>query len=583
MPRFLAGSLAAALAAIGLSVITAAPAQAAAAEGTFDVLTYNIAGLPAILSSAITNRETSTTTIGRRIKPYDIVNVQEDFNYHAHLYAQNEHPYRTPTSGGVPFGSGLNSLSTFAYDDPDFERVKWDKCSSGSGDCLTPKGFTFMRVRLAEGTYLDVYNMHTDAGDDAGDLAARAANLSQVTSFIRSHSAGNAVLVMGDTNTRYTRSGDTIAEFAADNQLTDAWVQLPRGGVAPAKGSPTLGCDPANVTDACEVVDKVLYRGSRFINLNATAYHNENAEFLEDGTGKMLSDHYPIAVKFTWSANPAYTFSEQYGGPHGDYFNDLTGVPEGAQVTAISLGAGSRLDQVGVTLSNGTTLTHGGNGGTRSSLTLGTNEYVTSAYLCQAKHNNHTRIFHAKFTTNLGRTLAGGSTTDNCVTRTAPPGWQIAGFTGRSGDEIDKLGFLYTPKATMLVNRATGKCLEVPDWSTANSARLQQWTCHGGANQRWRIEPLADGTSRIVNLHSGKALDVAGCGTADGANLQQFDWWDNACQRWSTAETDNGWVRLLNPHSGKVTDVADCDSADGAPVRLWSWLNNNCQQFKPTP
>jgi hypothetical protein len=331
------------------------------------------------------------------------------------------------------------------------------------------------------------------------------------------------------------------------------------------------------------VVDKVLFRGSRFVNLNATAYQNENAKFREDGTGLMLSDHYPISVKFAWSTNPAYTFSEQHGGPHGDYFNDITSVPEGAQAAAISLRAGSRVDQVGVTLSNGTTLTHGGNGGTYSALTLGSNEYVTSAYLCQAKHNNGTRIFYARFTTNLGRTLAGGSATDNCVTRTAPPGWQIAGFTGRSADEVDKLGFIFTPKAVTLVNRATGKCLEVADWSTANSAKVQQWSCHGGANQRWRIEPLADGTSRIVNLHSGKALDVAGCGTADGANLQQFDWWNNACQRWSTTETDNGWIRLLNPHSGKVTDVADCDNADGTPVRLWSWLNNNCQQFKPTP
>jgi len=300
-----------------------------------------VAGLPELISSSPTPRGPATTEIGRRIAPFDLVNVQEDFNYHARLYAANAHPYRTPTSGGVPFGSGLNSLSNFSYDDPDFERVKWSNCSSGSGDCLTPKGFTFMRVRLADGVYVDVYNLHTDAGDDAGDLAARAANLGQLTSFIRSHSAGNAVLVMGDTNTRYTRAGDTIAEFAADNQLTDAWVQLPRGGVAPAKGSPTLGCDKSNPTDDCEIVDKVLYRGSRFINLNATTYHNEHAKFLEDGTGKMLSDHFPLAVGFSWSTNPAYQFSEQFGGPHGDYFNDVDRVARGAKATEISLRSGT--------------------------------------------------------------------------------------------------------------------------------------------------------------------------------------------------------------------------------------------------
>jgi hypothetical protein len=30
------------------------------------------------------------------------------------------------------------------------------------------------------------------------------------------------------------------------------------------------------------------------------------------------------------------------------------------------------------------------------------------------------------------------------VTRTAPSGRQIAGFHGRSGDEVDKIGFIYT-------------------------------------------------------------------------------------------------------------------------------------------
>jgi endonuclease/exonuclease/phosphatase family metal-dependent hydrolase len=581
--RFVAGAVATALTVLGLPILSAAPAHAAAVEGTFSALTYNIAGLPEILSSAATDRESSTTTIGQRISSYDIINVQEDFNYHAYLYAADNHPYRTATSGGVPFGSGMNTLSNYSYDADDFERVTWDTCSSGSGDCLTPKGFTFMRSRLAEGVYLDVYNLHTDAGVEAGDLAARAANLNQVTTFMKSHSAGNAVIVMGDTNTRYTRSEDTIAEFVADNQLIDAWVLLARGGVAPAKGSATLGCDSSNVTNDCEVVDKVMFRGSKLVNLYATSYSNENAKFLEDGTGLPLSDHYPLAVKFAWSTNPAYTFSEQHGGPHGDYFNDITSVPEGAQATAISMRAAERVDQVGVTLSNGTTLTHGGSGGTYSSLTLGSNEYVNSAYLCQAKHSSgHTRIFYARFTTNLGRTLAGGTTTDNCVTRTAPPGWQIAGFHGRSADELDKVGFIFTPKAVMLVNRATGKCLEVAGWSTANEADVLQWTCHGGANQRWRIEPLSDGTSRIINLNSGKALDLAGCGTADGTDIQQYDWWNNACQRWTPTETDNGWVRMLNPNSGKVADVADCNSADGTDIRLWTWLNNGCQQFKPT-
>ncbi|MDX3778019.1 jacalin-like lectin [Streptomyces europaeiscabiei] len=447
--RRLLTCLAAAALTCGGFVTNASPAVAAdPASGSFSALTYNVAGLPEILSSASTPRESSTTEIGRRIAPYDIVHVEEDFNYHAHLYAGDAaHAYRTPTSGGAAIGSGLNTLSKFPYDIDDFERVRWNSCQFDSGDCLTPKGFTFMRVRLAEGVYADFYNLHTNAGTNAGDLASRADNLSQLTAFIKTHSAGNAVVVMGDTNTRYTRSGDTIAEFAATNGLTDPWVRLIRGGTPPVKGSDALVCDQTGPTvpNTCEIVDKVLYRGSKLVSLDATSYNNEHATFLTDG-GLMLSDHDPVAVGFSWSRDPNFRLSDQFGGPHGDYYTDIDAVPAGARPVTLSLRSGSRIDGVGLTLGNGTVLTHGGTGGTLSSLSLGSGEYVTSAQLCQGQKNGHTRIFSAKFTTNLGRSLSGGTTTSDCVTRTVPSGWQIAGFHGRAGDEIDKLGFVYTQR-----------------------------------------------------------------------------------------------------------------------------------------
>src|SRR4051794_21773104 len=212
------------------AVLVLTPHPALAASGSFTALTYNVPGLPASLSSAPTPRDTATTAIGQRLGPYDIVHVQEDFNYHADLYAADTHPYRTPTSGGAGIGSGLNTLSNYPDDTDDFERAKWNSCQLDSGDCLTPKGFTFMRERLSEGVYLDLYNLHTNAGTNSGDEASRASILSQLTALIKTHSADNAVLVMGDTNTRYTRSEDTIAGFVADNGLNDAWVKLERGG-----------------------------------------------------------------------------------------------------------------------------------------------------------------------------------------------------------------------------------------------------------------------------------------------------------------------------------------------------------------
>ncbi|MBD0838490.1 jacalin-like lectin [Streptomyces sp. TRM68416] len=437
MRRILGTLTAAALALTGLTATGATPA-AAAPTGTFDVLTYNIAGLPLGLGDS--DPETNTPLIGQRLAPYDIVNVQEDFNYHAALYANDTHPYRTATSGGALFGDGMNTLSDFAFED--FQRVKWNKCTGTN--CLTPKGFSLARVRLAEGVFVDLYNVHTNADSDDAALAARRANIEQLSAFIRANSSGNAVIVMGDTNTRYTRAGDNIRTLLSENGLKDPWVDLVKGGTAPAQGSDPLLCDAAAPTDDCEVVDKVLYRGSDLVSLDATRYHNEWASFLRSD-GKHLSDHFPHKVDFSYTVNPSLRASDFFGGPHGTAFNDADDLPATVSPRTLTLRGASRLDAVSLTHDGGTTLSHGGPGGTATSLTLAAGEHLTSVRLTQGQKDGRTRIFSAAFTTDKGRTLSAGTAASATKTFTAPSGWQIVGFTGRSGDEIDKLGVLYAP------------------------------------------------------------------------------------------------------------------------------------------
>ncbi|MER6093902.1 jacalin-like lectin [Streptomyces bluensis] len=441
--RRLIGSLAAAaLALTGLATTGSAPVAAAdsgsAAGGTFNVLTYNIAGLPLDLGDS--DPETNTPLIGQRLGPYDIVNVQEDFNYHASLYANDSHPYRTATSGGAAFGDGLNTLSDHSFED--FERVKWNNCTGTN--CLTPKGFTLARVRLAEGVFVDLYNVHTNADDTDDALAARRANVEQLSDFIQANSAGNAVIVMGDTNTRYTRSGDNIRTLVNENGLTDPWVKLVKGGTPPAQGSDALVCDAAAPTNDCEVVDKVLYRGSDLVNLDATRYNNDWKSFLRSD-GKHLSDHYPHAVDFSYTLNSSLRASDFFGGPHGTAFNDADDLPADVSPRTLTLRGSSRLDAVALTHDGGTVVSHGGTGGTATSLTLASGEHLTSVRLTQGQRDGRTRIFSAAFTTDKGRSLSAGTATSDAKTFTAPSGWQIVGFTGRAGDEIDKLGVLYAP------------------------------------------------------------------------------------------------------------------------------------------
>ncbi|MCX5249816.1 jacalin-like lectin [Streptomyces sp. NBC_00201] len=439
--RRLIGTLAAAtLALSGLAATGATPASAAASAttGSFNVLTYNVAGLPEGLSSS--HPATNTPLISPRLASYDIVNVQEDFNYHAALYAGDNHPYRTATSGGAAVGDGLNTLSNYPLDD--FERVKWNQCTGTN--CLTPKGFTLARVRLAEGVFLDLYNAHPNADDSDDALAARRANIQQLSDFIGANSAGNAVLVMSDTNTRYTRSADNIRTLVNDNGLTDAWVKLVKGGTAPTQGADPLLCPTSAPSNDCEVVDKVLYRSSRLLSLDATHYNDEWAKFL-DSKGGNLSDHFPHTVGFSYTLNSSLRASDFFGGPHGTAFNDADDLPATVAPRTLTLRGDARLDSLSLTHDGGTALTHGGTGGTATSLTLASGEHLTSAKLTEGQKDGRTRIFSAAFATDKGRSLSSGTATSDTVTFTAPSGWQIVGFTGRAGDEIDKLGVLYAP------------------------------------------------------------------------------------------------------------------------------------------
>ncbi|KAF2036328.1 endonuclease/exonuclease/phosphatase family protein-like protein [Setomelanomma holmii] len=417
-------------------------------SGTFNVLSFNVAGLPPILNSNEVpgDKTENTARIGQLFTQYDfsLIHVQEDFNFHATLYANDNHPYRTATSGGVPFGSGLNSLSNYEF--TAFDRVKWNTCSNtDSADCLTPKGFTFMRVKFAAGGSVDAYNLHADAGTTAADLVARASNLVQVSDYIKANSIGNAVLVFGDSNTRYTRAEDNPGVFAAQNGMEDVWVELIRNGVPPVGGSDALLCDNPSQVNTCETVDKVWYRGSPAVGLQATNFDYVGDMFLQ-ANGSILSDHNPVLVNFAWTLNAKTRVSETFGGEYGTWFNGLSSVSalSSATVSSVTLHGAERVDSVALTLASGQTFTHGGTGGTATTLTLQTREKLTGATLCRGDKDGKTRIFYAELRTSASRSVSTGVKTSDCVERTAESGWAITGFLGRDGDEVDMLGLVYS-------------------------------------------------------------------------------------------------------------------------------------------
>ncbi|MGN0507530.1 MAG: jacalin-like lectin [Lachnospiraceae bacterium] len=418
-------------------------AEAGTEDHTFTVLSLNVAGLPAILSSS--DPANNTKQMSPLLNNYDIVSVQEDFAYHSDLVSQvTELPYQTEHSGNVPFGDGMNILSRF----PIYleTRYKWNDSHgiiSDGADQMTPKGILYTSIEIEPGYFIDVYDIHTDADCDEESLAARRSNMNQLAALINERSVGHAVIVIGDTNSRYTRAEDNFETAVLETcGLRDPWVDLICGGVAPADGEALFDYDNPN-SAGHEVVDKIWYRSGKNVELEAIYYALLATEFT-DADGNQLSDHYPITATFSYTLNETIQTSDTYGGGGGEGFTFLEEMGESLP-DSVAICTGSRLDSVSMTYGD-TVAFAGGNGGTKQEYTFAEGEYITSMTVSKAKKSTFGtyRISYIKLETNFGTVIEGGTyKSGNSMTFTAPEGYAIAGFQGNAADEIDRLGCIY--------------------------------------------------------------------------------------------------------------------------------------------
>jgi lysophospholipase L1-like esterase len=129
-----------------------------------------------------------------------------------------------------------------------------------------------------------------------------------------------------------------------------------------------------------------------------------------------------------------------------------------------------------------------------------------------------------------------------------------------------------------LVNRGSGKALDVAGASTSDGAGLSQWARHDGANQRFQFVDSGGGYYRLKAQHSGKVLDVSGYSTADHADVVQWADANGTNQQFRLADSSDGYVRLINRNSGKAVEVQNASTADGAKVvQFTDWGGTNQQ------
>jgi alpha-L-fucosidase len=134
-----------------------------------------------------------------------------------------------------------------------------------------------------------------------------------------------------------------------------------------------------------------------------------------------------------------------------------------------------------------------------------------------------------------------------------------------------------------IINRNSGKCLDVSGNGTGDGVNVDQWTSNGGQNQQWSFVAQTGGYYEIIARNSGKALEVGGNSTADGGNVQQWTWIGANSQQWSLVNLGSGYYEIVNRNSGKVLDVVGNGTADGVNVDQWTWNSGNNQQWQIIP
>jgi endonuclease/exonuclease/phosphatase family metal-dependent hydrolase len=278
-----------------------APAAAPTlASGTVLALTYNVAGLPEGFSRS--QPERFTPLIGKQLDRYDLVLLQESWQtpkpnplapmrvYHELLVEASALPFKSEPAA-QPLGNdtarprallsdGLNTFSRFPFEG--IERVRWAGCVESASDCLAFKGFSMVRLTLAPGLIVHVYDLHMEAGSEPEDDAARAAGIQQLIEHIERHSKDEALIVGGDFNLHVDREpgASQFAKLLQATQLTDACN--------------ALRCErPSSI-------DKLLSRSSARLTLAPLTWERPTKVFVSEA-GEPLSDHEPVVVRYRWS------------------------------------------------------------------------------------------------------------------------------------------------------------------------------------------------------------------------------------------------------------------------------------------
>jgi Ricin-type beta-trefoil lectin domain-like/HYR domain/Secretion system C-terminal sorting domain len=121
-------------------------------------------------------------------------------------------------------------------------------------------------------------------------------------------------------------------------------------------------------------------------------------------------------------------------------------------------------------------------------------------------------------------------------------------------------------KCYKIVNKRSGKVLDVYAGSCNNNTAIKQYGYHGGTNQQWRLKSIGSGYFKFVARNCGKVL---ACHTStNGENTYQYDYYTGGAKDWKIECAAGGYYRITHRLSGKVLDVEGDSNSDNAAVEI---------------
>lgn len=301
-------------------------------ESELTAVALNVDGLPNKILTINLNEdgpgEEGTKKISRYLasKGYDIIGCSEDFNYHGSLMSALSDDYSSGKVRATLSASGLSLsmlLNGFRFDTDGLNFIwknstcsaanetwtQWTSMAKTDGNQYVKKGYRHYDLTLSDGAVIDVFVLHMDAGDNEDAISSRLSQWRQLAEAVNAADSSRPKLILGDTNSRWTRediASNFMARLNKSLTATDVWVEFFRDGYQPTTDMADLTdqSNPENYSNY-EVVDKIIYVNpwiGNTVQLVPQSFRIEQDYTYDtidhDGNTKPLGDHRPVVVSF---------------------------------------------------------------------------------------------------------------------------------------------------------------------------------------------------------------------------------------------------------------------------------------------